>query len=119
MHKREAIEANAENDGCEQPEKQRASRADRIKAWRFKPGQSGNPSGRPKSDISAIIARAVFENNADMLYKAYAKALSKGSGFTFQVLSDRAYGKLKESVEVSGNISLSERMEKARKRSTK
>lgn len=28
------------------------SPADRIKPWQFKPGQSGNPGGRPKGTIS-------------------------------------------------------------------
>ena len=52
--------------------------------------------GRPKKDISQEIARQVFENNPEMLYKAYTKALSKGQAFAFQVLSDRAFGKLVE-----------------------
>jgi hypothetical protein len=38
--------------------------ATRIAAWRWKPGQSGNPSGRPKHDLVAEIATACFENNA-------------------------------------------------------
>src|ERR1019366_7383409 len=41
-------------------------------------------------------ARQVFENNPEMLYKAYTKALAKGQAFAFQVLSDRAFGKLVE-----------------------
>jgi hypothetical protein len=52
--------------------------------------------GRPKKDISQEIARQVFENNPELLYKAYVKALAKGQAFAFQVLSDRAYGKLVE-----------------------
>jgi hypothetical protein len=64
-----------------------------LKMW--KPGQSGNPGGR-KHDVSQEIARAIFENNPEMLYKSYGKLLSKGSAFGFQVLAERAYGKLKE-----------------------
>jgi hypothetical protein len=64
-----------------------------LKLW--KPGQSGNPGGR-KRDTSQEIARAIFENNPELIYKAYGKLLSKGSAFGFQVLAERAYGKLKE-----------------------
>jgi hypothetical protein len=60
-------------------------------------------AGRPKKDMSQIIARQVFENNPELLYKAYVKALAKGQAFAFQVLSDRAYGKLKEIKEVTGS----------------
>ena len=42
-----------------------------LKPW--KPGQSGNPGGRPKQDDAAIIARAVFENNPEAIYKAIEK----------------------------------------------
>lgn len=58
--------------------------------------------GRPKKDMASIIARQVFENNPELLYKAYVKALAKGQAFAFQVLSDRAYGKLKEVKELTG-----------------
>lgn len=66
---------------------------------RWKPGQSGNPGGRPKTDWAKLIARAVFENNSEALYKAYTKAALKGNAYAFKELADRAYGKLKERVE--------------------
>jgi hypothetical protein len=59
---------------------------------------SGNPSGEPKVDLAAQIARAIFENDAPAIYAAYGKMLRKGSPYAFQVLSDRAFGKLRESV---------------------
>jgi hypothetical protein len=74
--------------------------ASRISAWRWKPGQSGNPSGRPRHDLAAEIAKAIFENNPELIYKAYAKAVAKGNAYAYQVLADRAYGKLKERHEV-------------------
>lgn len=52
--------------------------------------------GRPKKDISQEIARQAFENNKETIYKSYVELLLKGSAFGFQVLAERAYGKLKE-----------------------
>jgi hypothetical protein len=63
-------------------------------------GQYGNPSGRisDKHDVAKRIARAVFENNREALYNAFANAALKGA-YAFQQLADRAYWKLKERVE--------------------
>ena len=46
------------------------------------------------------IAKAVFENDGPAVYRAFSKMLRKGSPYAFAVLSDRAYGKLKERHEV-------------------
>lgn len=72
----------------------RRGRIENLKPW--KPGQSGNPGGKPKVDLAAQIARAIFEHDAPAIFAAYAKMLRKGSPYAFSVLSDRAYGKLKE-----------------------
>jgi hypothetical protein len=77
--------------------------ASQMKQWRFKPGQSGNPGGRPKVDLSAEIARALFEQDAAAIFTAFRKVLRKGSPYAFQVLSDRAFGKLKERVELDSS----------------
>lgn len=34
------------------PQEQENNRYDRLKPWQFKPGQSGNPGGRPKGSVS-------------------------------------------------------------------
>lgn len=70
-----------------------------IRKW--KPGQSGNPSGRPKNDIAQQIAAAIFSQNPELIYQAFSQALKKGNAYAFQVLSERAYGKLKETKEVT------------------
>jgi hypothetical protein len=84
------------------PARKKSDRGDasRIAPWFWKPGQSGNPSGRPKHDIAAEIAKAVFENNREALYLAYTKAALKGNAYAFKELADRAFGKLKERHEV-------------------
>ena len=75
-------------------------RAENLKPW--KPGQSGNPGGRPKKDIEAEIAQRVFEENADAIYRAMLKALLKGDPEVFAVLADRAFGKCSQKVEIPG-----------------
>jgi len=44
-------EQSGEQSG-EQPSKQTAGRADHLKPYQFKPGESGNRSGRPKGTIN-------------------------------------------------------------------
>ena len=46
------------------------------------------------------MVRAASENNAEALYKAFSKALLRGNAYCFKELSDRAYGRLKERVEL-------------------
>jgi ribosomal protein S11 len=46
--------------------------------------------------LAAEIARAIFEQDAQAIFEAFRKVLRKGSPYAYQVLSDRAYGKLKE-----------------------
>jgi hypothetical protein len=77
-------------------EEARRKRIDQIKPYQFQPGVSGNPGGRPKTDLAAEIARAVFEQDGQAIFEAFRKVLRKGSPYAYQVLSDRAYGKLKE-----------------------
>lgn len=105
MRTRETIEAQtSEQNPQNTQENKQQTRGERIAPWRWKPGQSGNPGGRPKNDMAQEIARAVFEKNPEIIYKAYAKALAKGQAFAFQVISDRAYGKLKETREIGNDL---------------
>ena len=75
--------------------------------------------GRPKKDMSQEIAAKVFENNPELIYNACVEQLAKGGAFAFQVYSDRAFGKLKESkeIELTGIDALAEALAKARQRS--
>ena len=72
----------------------------------FKPGQSGNPSGRPKKDIAADIARQLFEGNAELIAKAMLKQLKKGNPKVFAILADRAWGKPHQQIDVTGQMNV-------------
>jgi hypothetical protein len=89
----------AEHDGDHSPQNRRKNRrkpklTPEMEARKWKPGQSGNPGGRPKRDVASEIAAAIFENNAEAIGKAYLKLLKRGSLGAFSLLSDRAFGKV-------------------------
>jgi hypothetical protein len=86
----------ADNSTPVSAKRDRRKDAERLKPFRFQPGVSGNPGGRPKVDLASEIARALFENDAEAIYAAFQKVLRKGSPYGFQVLADRAFGRLKE-----------------------
>ena len=77
-----------------------AGRVENLKPW--KPGESGNPGGRPKRDIASEIAQAIFEQDAEEILAVFSKALKKGDSRVFTALADRAYGKAKKAVEHTG-----------------
>jgi hypothetical protein len=62
-----------------------AGRIQNLKPW--KPGQSGNPGGRPRRDFAAEIARAIFENNEEAIERAFTRELPKGNAKMFAVLA--------------------------------
>lgn len=80
-----------------------AGRIENLKPW--PKGVSGNPGGRPKRDMAAEIAQAVFEQNPEMIYQAMAKKLLKGDAHVFRELANRAFGKVPQKVE--GNVNFS------------
>ena len=70
---------------------------------RFKPGQSGNPGGRPKIDVAAEIARRAFEKDPEAIAEAMHKQLKKGNPKVFTACGERGYGKLPTPVSVEQN----------------
>jgi len=77
-----------------------AGRVQNLTPW--KPEQSGNPGGRPKRDMAAEIARAIFERDAGAIERAFTAALRKGDTNVFRALADRAYGKPRQQIEHTG-----------------
>lgn len=85
------------------PVRKKSGRGDasRIAKWKWQKGFAPNPTGKNgRHDIAAELARACFENNLPALYASFSKALLKGNAYAFKELSDRAYGKMKEKIEV-------------------
>lgn len=76
-----------------------AGRIENLKPW--KPGRSGNPGGRPKVDLAAEIARAIFESDTEAIKRVFAAELRKGNSKVFNALADRAYGKPRQSLDFS------------------
>lgn len=102
-------ETKAQASETRQPDKKRGKGA-RLrnglspeigKATQIKPGEIRNPGGRPKRDIAADIARAVFETSEPEAIAAFRAALLKGNAYTFKELAERAFGKLQEKKEVT------------------
>ena len=65
----------------------------------WKPGQSGNPTGK-SFDLAGLIARRAFEADPVGIQRAILRQLRTGSIRAFQAISERAYGLLPRPVDI-------------------
>ena len=77
---------------------------------KFKKGQSGNPNRRPKKlpQLNELLADILGEDKdgitaAEAILKALRAKAAKGDIRAAEVLLDRAYGKPKQTTELTGS----------------
>jgi hypothetical protein len=77
----------------------------------FKPGQSGNPNGRPRESLTHLLRDALHspsairgcggKTNAEVIVEALIREASIGNIRAFQIIADRIEGKPPSSVDVN------------------
>jgi hypothetical protein len=87
----------------------------------FKPGQSGNPNGRPaKKPITEMYERILADpKNIAFIEKAVIQALRRGNmAMVLQLkeMTDRVEGKVMQPIEADVTVNLAEVIAAARKR---
>jgi hypothetical protein len=87
----------------------------------FKPGQSGNPGGRPKKrPITELYERILADpKNIAAIEKAVLKALSRGNMamvLLLREITERVEGKVTQPIEANVTMNLAELIAEARKR---
>lgn len=74
---------------------------------KFKPGQSGNPNGRPKlPDLTEMIFDEVGEEGLRAAILKLGQLAKNGNIKAIQELLDRGYGKSKQSVAYEGELKI-------------
>jgi Family of unknown function (DUF5681) len=98
-------------------------KGDAGKSTRFRKGQSGNPSGRPKSSFAlerTLRERCIEVDPRDRHGRTHYEVIvakmitvaKKGSVRAFEELNNRLFGKAPQSIALSGNVGLTTREER-------
>jgi hypothetical protein len=84
----------------------RRGRAEELAPFRWKPGQSGNPGGRPKSKPITDKLLEVLEDpkECEALVRVWLKNAQKGSVTHLREILDRVEGRVALPVDVSGHV---------------
>ena len=76
------------------------------KATQFKAGNNANPGGRPKKDRAAEVAEWLFEHQPEAIKRGMLKTLRKGNPKAFQVLAERAFGRMPHIMDIKGELTV-------------
>ena len=86
---------------------------DKIAPYQWKPGQSGNPAGRPKKApelqlmMAAILSReANGKNEAEAIIETMVAAAKKGCIRSAEFLFNHTYGRPTHRIEMSGEATI-------------
>lgn len=91
------------NDESEEKlQEQPKNRAEHLKPWQFKKGQSGNPFGRPPGPSLKERAKAYLAGLTE------EEAIDFFEGMDKKDLWEMAEGKAKQDTEVRGNLTISQ-----------
>ena len=96
------------------------SRTAHLGPYQWKPGESGNPSGRPKGLISASLHDYLTRNKGVKLEEMVRGAIEsaiKGNPKALAVIRDSVDGRPAQSIDINANVTmtLADRLEQARK----
>lgn len=79
-----------------------------ITQYKFKPGQTGNKNGRPKKlpDLDKLLIDVMHtpvrgKTTATAILEAMAKKALKGDARAAELLLDRSYGKVKQTIDAN------------------
>ncbi len=93
------MEEEISEDAEEQRIEQRPKRGDNLEPWRFQPGTSGNPGGRPKGSKSLKqFAKEYLQSLDDEEKLEYLKAMDK------KIIWEMAEDKAGQGVNVTAEI---------------
>jgi hypothetical protein len=100
-----------------------SKKGEHLTRYRFKPGQSGNPGGRPKAKpITELYARILEDpENLAAIKAAVLKTLTRAGSMAMVLMlremTDRIEGKVTQSIEADVTVTnLAETIAAARKR---
>jgi len=103
--------SSAENSGKNSGARKRG-RVENLTPHNFKPGQSGNPGGRPKKTLLSDASREWLEQidpktgktNAQLAAEMVGKKLLEGSAEHYRSMGDRTEGKPPQAITIGGSL---------------